>query len=1484
MYIEELLSWLWRASWQASVLVLLVLIAQSVFRSRLTAKWRHALWFLVLARLMLPVVPQSPLSIFNYTPVEDAIAGVFHGAEPEKPAAGSNEAQVFETPHPHAGPAEFTGHADPESEFSASYPYSDTAHPHDPEFAATEPLQTAAAHPESGAGAFAHLLFGVWMAGAALLGARLIWANARFARRLRREQRITHPGVLSVLERCKRDMGVRRELELIETDLVETPALFGIVRLKILLPRDVLPRFTTGELRHVFLHELAHIRRGDPAVNWLVAGLQLLHWFNPVLWFAFRRMRADRELACDALALSHAGEGENRRYGETILKLFESFTRPAAAPGLVGIVETKQQMKLRMRLIAQFRNRRRWLVLAVVLLGVLALAGLTDARTKAETDELLVVEPTPIDLSAFYDLHAEDRSQFGAWESVPKGRQLFDDVPFEVDGMIRLFGTRPPPHGTIYREQVTGIPVERKFHALHVLHGTGWTGTDGTLVARIVFNYADGARVGFPIVYGEHVRDWWRRSAREANRVNDPNSALVWEGHNRGIGLRFYRTTFFSPHADRVVESINIVSAKSLVTPAIVAMTMSGTNLAPPARIPNAESREAEAKIRPLDLTPFYDLHAEEASQFGTWEVVPKGRQVFGGVPFDVGGMIRLFGLIPPPHRTVYRDEVTGIPVGETFKQLHLLHGTGWTTNDGETIARVVLRYADGEQRDFPVIYGEHVRDWWHRDRSSPSEVSDPGSSVAWTGEHERAGLRFYRTKFENPRPEVEVAELDLISKKSAVTPAIVSISVGAALDGAVETAATAAAEMARTAAATDESEPRGESLLRFRVIDAANGEPLAGTGLQVGYCDDRSCRYLGSFRTGDNGEATLTYPTANLESLSVSVVRPGFASRSVHWNVRGGDDVPENYTVELTGESEDGEISGRVIDAETGQPIPSFRVFLGEVQAESRIHWRSPRTFQNTAGEFSRRFRDPPRFYSAVRVEAEGYLPAISELFRYSDPGRHFDFSLEKAEPLTGIVRSPEGDPVAGAEIALLTPNSRAVLGERRFARPISDSHGSGDFTETDEQGRFVLSPDPLATRIVAVHEEGFVEIPVDEFYSPGEVTLREWGTIEGVHRVGGQPNAGQRILVGWLFAADHVYLWQDHETFQTRTDEQGRFRLESVPPVPLHIHAFVESEAGGAAPAAHTVPIDVKSGDVTHVQIGGTGRPVAGKFVADNPKRAVDWQAGSYTLSTRRPRPSTANLETQNDYREWSHSEEVRRKRQQYRRYRLFVEPGGSFRAEDIPPGEYELSMTNREPAADDADSLTRLSAPVIGSLRMNVTLPEPTDSDNNEPFDLGEFTVELNQPVETVPRPHEADTRGSDLGRFAPDFSFTDLNGNELRLSDFRGQYVLLDFWATWCGPCLAEKPNVKATYEAFGGERFEVIGLSLDRDRSALRRYLEDNNPAWTQGHLGPNSDVTTEFGVRGIPAFFLIDPEGRIAARGMRGERIKAEVARALEEE
>jgi len=118
----------------------------------------------------------------------------------------------------------------------------------------------------------------------------------------------------------------------------------------------------------------------------------------------------------------------------------------------------------------------------------------------------------------------------------------------------------------------------------------------------------------------------------------------------------------------------------------------------------------------------------------------------------------------------------------------------------------------------------------------------------------------------------------------------------------------------------------------------------------------------------------------------------------------------------------------------------------------------------------------------------------------------------------------------------------------------------------------------------------------------------------------------------------------------------------------------------------------------------------------------------------------------------------------------------------------------------------------------------------------------------------------------------------------LDDYKGRVLLLDFWAEWCGPCIAELPNVKRVYEKHHDTGFDILSVSLDRDRSTLSRFVEREGLDWTHVYNGdarPGQDPASIYGVRAIPTMILIGRDGKVAAVNVRGRRLEAEVAKAL---
>lgn len=141
---------------------------------------------------------------------------------------------------------------------------------------------------------------------------------------------------------------------------------------------------------------------------------------------------------------------------------------------------------------------------------------------------------------------------------------------------------------------------------------------------------------------------------------------------------------------------------------------------------------------------------------------------------------------------------------------------------------------------------------------------------------------------------------------------------------------------------------------------------------------------------------------------------------------------------------------------------------------------------------------------------------------------------------------------------------------------------------------------------------------------------------------------------------------------------------------------------------------------------------------------------------------------------------------------------------------------------------------------------------------------------------------EAKRTQVGIEATDFTQNDVNGKPVKLSSFRGKYVLIDFWASWCAPCRRENPNVREAYAKYKERGFEVLGVSLDKEdgKTAWLKAIETDQLPWTQVSdlKGWANEVAVLYGVKAIPANFLLDPKGHIIAKDLRGQALNQKLA------
>ena len=298
------------AALHASVLVLFILALQTIIGSRLSPQWRTALWFLVVLRLAIPVFVPAPFSIYNVLPIP-AASTLGIGMQTEIRGAPASDASA--RPLAPSAPSTWT--------FDTMAPC-----PGSPDAAALPATQaTPPSAPQSPPSALplslAVMLLLGWMSGALLVMGAVVRASMRCGRIARRAE----PAGMEItlvsqeaaqLMKARRPLPVRISEDPRCADI--GPFLIGLLRPKVILPGSLARSASALDLRCVLMHEMAHRRCGDLHVNCLLAFLTAVHWFNPLVWIAFRNLRGERELLRDAMVLAHLQNDQRPHYARLL--------------------------------------------------------------------------------------------------------------------------------------------------------------------------------------------------------------------------------------------------------------------------------------------------------------------------------------------------------------------------------------------------------------------------------------------------------------------------------------------------------------------------------------------------------------------------------------------------------------------------------------------------------------------------------------------------------------------------------------------------------------------------------------------------------------------------------------------------------------------------------------------------------------------------------------------------------------------------------------------------------------------------------------------------------------------------------------------------------------------------------------------------------------------------------------------------------------
>lgn len=375
-------------SFMGSLIVVSILLTKIIVKDRIGVKFQYAIWFILILRLLLPFTPSSNLSVYNYVPANvPTYVPAYESIMMNIPASSKS---IDENNH--------------------DISFKETEH------MAIDYLALAR-----------KALPFIWITGVCMIGLALFINNLLFLKRIKKCTQIKDQHILSILNDCKDLMKLSKDIYLVKTDMIKTPCVLNFIKPIIIMPAKSLDDCNLNHLKYIFLHELAHVKRKDVFINYIVSFLCILHWFNPLIWYGFYKMREDREICCDSLALSVLKEDEVTSYGFTIIKLAEISSKAPYLPAVAGIINNKIKIKRRIRMIKLFKKSS--YRISVIALAVLLITGITfltgATKTKADTN----IETSTQIIDGVNCTFVDDQAAIGKWETVDFVEAVEDFTP-----------------------------------------------------------------------------------------------------------------------------------------------------------------------------------------------------------------------------------------------------------------------------------------------------------------------------------------------------------------------------------------------------------------------------------------------------------------------------------------------------------------------------------------------------------------------------------------------------------------------------------------------------------------------------------------------------------------------------------------------------------------------------------------------------------------------------------------------------------------------------------------------------------------------------------------------------------------------------------------------------------------------------------------------------------------------------------------------
>lgn len=376
---------------------LIILLIKTLLKNKINKRYAYLLWIILVIKLIIPFGPESNISLFNSIPINFNMENILSSNTNQL----ENNSTKLDNINSNSNAVQSNSYIETDNKTNdvnststtSQDNYSSNNEDNENVGQNGQVINNTTSIPMVGINKdkLSTILSFVWLFGFifAIVSHMVIYIY--FIKDLKKSSKLKYERLEKILRNCKSQLNINKNIQVVVHDTISSPSLMGMCKVNIILPSNLI-NLSEEELTHIFLHELCHYKNKDNYIDNLLGVLQCVHWFNPLIYYYFKKMRNDMEIACDERVLSVLNEDEHNKYGITMLNVLEKINFTSKVRVGLNMANDKKTMRERVELIKNSKNfskkKKIFTLTGIVCLLVMGGVLLTNGKTIKVDDDL----------------------------------------------------------------------------------------------------------------------------------------------------------------------------------------------------------------------------------------------------------------------------------------------------------------------------------------------------------------------------------------------------------------------------------------------------------------------------------------------------------------------------------------------------------------------------------------------------------------------------------------------------------------------------------------------------------------------------------------------------------------------------------------------------------------------------------------------------------------------------------------------------------------------------------------------------------------------------------------------------------------------------------------------------------------------------------------------------------------------------------------